>query len=79
MVLIRDVSGTALDPSGSGSQISKFPDRLDVMATRRPSGERWGMLSSLVEEIETTGADEAGAPDAEVSTRQILKSVELRT
>jgi hypothetical protein len=79
MVLIMDVSWTALDPSGSVSQISQFPDRLDVSATRRPSGERWGMLSSLVEEMETTGRDEAGAPGAEVSTRQILKSVELRT
>ena len=79
MVLIMEVSWTALDPSGSVSQISQFPDRLDENATRRPSGERWGMLSSLVEEMETTGGDEAGAPGPEVSTRQILKSVELRT
>ena len=55
-----EVSWTALDPSGSASQISPSPERSDENATRRPSGESWGMSSSLVEEIETTGGDEAG-------------------
>ena len=74
-----EVSWTALDPSGSASQISHSPERSDAKATRRPSGESWGMPSRLVEEIETTGGEEAGAPGAEVSTRQILKSWKLRT
>jgi hypothetical protein len=32
-----------------------------------------------VEEIKGTGGDGDGAPEAEVSTRQIFKSVKLRT
>jgi hypothetical protein len=69
------VSWEALDPSGSASQISHFPERSDVKATLRPSGENWDIPSLLVEEIETTDGDEAGAPGAEVSMRQTLPSV----
>jgi hypothetical protein len=55
------VSWTALEPSGSASQISKNPERLELKATRLPSGESCGVLSALVEEIATTGGDAAAA------------------
>jgi hypothetical protein len=74
-----EVSWTAFAPSGSASQISDSPERSVAKATRRLSGENWGFESALVEEIETTGGEEAGTPGAEVSTRQIFVSLKLRT
>src|SRR5215472_16186721 len=74
-----DVSWTALDPSGSASQTSVSPERLDPKATRRPSGENSALQSTRVEEMATTGGDEAGAPGAVVSTRQIFESSKYRT
>lgn len=43
-----------------------------VNATRRPSGEKWGMLSFRVEEIATTGDEVVASPGADVSTRQMF-------
>src|SRR5262245_37562510 len=74
-----EVSCTALDPSRSASQISACPVRFELNATRRPSGENWGLPSARVEEMATAGGDDAGAPGAEVSTRQIFVSWKLRT
>src|SRR5262245_58122828 len=74
----KEVSWTAFDPSGSASHISESPERVDWKATRRPSGENWAILSIRVEEIAATGGDEAGAPGAEVSIRQMFQSLKLR-
>src|SRR4051795_6011120 len=74
-----DVSWTALEPSESASQISHDPERSDAKATRRPSGESWGVESIFVEEIAITGDAEAVAPGAENSTRQMFASWKLRT
>jgi hypothetical protein len=74
-----DVSRIALEPSRSVVQISQLPERLDGNATRRPSGESCGVESFLVEEIATAGGEEARAPGAGTSTRQILVSWKLRT
>src|SRR6478609_6389060 len=73
-----EVSWMALDPSGSATHISDSPERVDWKTTRRPSGENWGILSTRVEEIATIGGDEAGAPAAEVSIRQMFQSLKLR-
>ncbi len=69
----------ALEPSESASQTSASPERSEIKATRRPSGENSGIHSLLVEEIETAGGEEALAPAGEVSTRQIFQSAKLRT
>ena len=74
-----DVTCTAFDPSGADTQISDSPERFDRNATRCPSGERLGIPSNRVEPIAGTGGEEAGAPAAAVSTRQILPSAKLRT
>ena len=50
-----------------------------MKATRRPSGENLQWMSALVEAMATVGEDEAGAPAAEASTRQMFSSVKLRT
>src|SRR3712207_1510543 len=70
-----DVSWTALEPSGSETQISQAPERVDVNATRRPSGENMQWISALVDEIAIVG----GASGATASIRQMFSSLKLRT
>lgn len=74
-----DVSWIALEPSGSEVQISGSPDRPEVKATRRPSGENRMWYSTFVDDIAGTGADKDGAPRAGVSMRQKFQSTKLRT
>ena len=76
---LRDESWIALAPSRSEIQISHAPERVLVKATRRPSGESCGCMSAFVEAMATAGGDEAAAPGPEVSMRQILSSLKLRT
>ncbi len=64
----KNVSCAAPDPSGSLIQISGHPERSDVNATRRPSGENRAPRSIRVDAIATDGCAEAGAPTAGVST-----------
>ena len=78
MVAAMDVSWTAFEPSGSASQISIGPERLELNATRRPSGENWGFASIRVEVMAATGGEDDGAPGAEVLTRQIFAPWMLR-
>ena len=74
-----DVTWTALDPSGSATQISDSPDRLDTNATRRPSGERLGRVSVLVETMAPAAGEEAGRPAVANSIRHTFASEKLRT
>ena len=79
MVAAIEVSWTAFEPSESASQILVGPERFEEKAIRRPSGDNWGSESVRVEAMVTMGGDNAGAPGAEVSTRQKFLTSIVRT
>jgi hypothetical protein len=64
---------------GPNLRVSGSPDRPEVKATRRPSGENRMWYSTFVDDIAGTGADKDGAPRAGVSMRQKFQSTKLRT
>ena len=58
------VNCTGFLPSASHTQISSLPERFDVKAILRPSGENCGYCSIRVEEMKLTGAPAPRRPPA---------------
>src|SRR5437016_9699625 len=74
-----EVNCTAFAPSGSASQISHLPERVDWNATLRPSGENCGFHSHWLEEMAEAGGEDAAAPGAVTAIRQIFTLIKWRT